>query len=249
MKKNIYYLLAHQDDEFGIFIDISSKIKNNNIHVFYLTSGYKKNISKLKLSIRDKESINVLKKIGVREKNIHFLGKQLDIRCNNLFLNMRIVYLKLLQHVKGSVPQELVTLAWEGGHEDHDACNLITRKIAMKLRILNCCREFSLYNAYDCKYLYFRVFNPLKKGTIIKTNFLKRLYYIMLLFSYRSQFKIWFGLYPFIIYHYLFYGYNYMQQLNQSKNIIKPHNGKLLYELRNFCDFKNFKSKTKSFLK
>ena len=56
MKKNIFYLFAHQDDEFGAYIDISSKIKNNNIYVIYLTSGYKKQIIKSKLSKRDKES-------------------------------------------------------------------------------------------------------------------------------------------------------------------------------------------------
>ena len=68
MKKNIFYLFAHQDDEFGIFIDILKKIKNNNIYVFYLTSGYKDKIHKLKLSKRDLESISVLKKIGVKKK-------------------------------------------------------------------------------------------------------------------------------------------------------------------------------------
>ena len=63
MKKNIFYLFAHQDDEFGVFIDIEKKILDYNIYVIYLTSGYSKKISKSKLS-RDKESIEVLSKIG-----------------------------------------------------------------------------------------------------------------------------------------------------------------------------------------
>ena len=95
MKKNIFYLFAHQDDEFGVYIDISNKIKKNNIYVIYLTSGYKNKIIKSKLSKRDKESLGVLKEIGVKEKNIYFFGKELDIKCNNLFLNMGKVYKKL----------------------------------------------------------------------------------------------------------------------------------------------------------
>ena len=66
---------------------------------------------------------------------------------------------------------------------------------------------------------------------------------------YRSQFKIWIGLYPFIIYHYLFKGYNCMLPLNKSKIITKPHKGQLLYELREYCSFKKFNFNTKLFLK
>ena len=249
MKKNIFYLFAHQDDEFGVYIDISNKIKKNNIYVIYLTSGYKNKIIKSKLSKRDKESLGVLKEIGVKEKNIYFFGKELDIKSNNLFLNMGKVYKKLKELMQKNNPHEIVTLAWEGGHEDHDACNIVARKIGFKFKIINECKEFSLYNAYKRNLFFFKVFNPLKNGKIIRANFYKRLFYIQCLFKYRSQLKIWFGLYPFIIYHYLFNGYNYMQPLNKSKNIVKPHKGMLLYEIRNFCTFKIFKSKTKTFYK
>ena len=68
MKKNIFYLFAHQDDEFGVYIDISNKIKNNNVYIVFLTSGYNKKIIKSELSKRDKESLAVLKKIGVKKK-------------------------------------------------------------------------------------------------------------------------------------------------------------------------------------
>ena len=92
MKKNILYLFAHQDDEFGTFIDISKKIKNYNIYVFYLTSGYSSKISKYKLLKRDKESIKVLHKLGVRKKNIIFLGKKLNIKVNRLYVNLSKAY-------------------------------------------------------------------------------------------------------------------------------------------------------------
>ena len=249
MKKNIFYLFAHQDDEFGVYIDISNKIKNNNVYIVFLTSGYNKKIIKSKLSKRDEESLAVLKKIGVKKKNIYFLGKELNIKCNKLYLKINEAYIKLKKLMKDNKPYQIVTTAWEGGQEDHDACNLIARKIALKFKIIKNSKEFSLYNAYNNNLIYFKVFNPLKKGKIIKASFFKRITHILYLFYYKSQLKIWIGLYPFIIYHYLFIGHNYMQPLNRSKKIIKPHKGKILYEIRNFCRFEVFKLKTKSFLK
>ena len=59
--------------------------------------------------------------------------------------------------------------------------------------------------------------------------------------------RIWFGLYPFIINHYLFKGFNFIENLETSNKIVKPHSGKLLYEKRNFCKFLTLKKKT-SFL-
>mgnify|MGYP001257411063 CR=1 FL=1 len=249
MKKNIFYLFAHQDDEFGIFIDILKKIKNNNIYVFYLTSGYKDKIHKLKLSKRDLESISVLKKIGVKKKNIKFIGKELDIRSNKLYSDIDKAYKAILKFTKKKIPHQIITLSWEGGHEDHDACNLLGRKIAFKFGIVKNSGEFSLYNAYKLRLIFFRVFNPInKKGNIIKINFYDRLFIIKLLFYYKSQFKIWIGLYPFVIFHYIFLGYNFIQPLNNCKSIEKPHTGKLLYESRKFCEFKDFKKKLIYFL-
>ena len=248
MKKNIFYIFAHQDDEFGVFIDIYKNLKKNNIFIFYLTNGSNKKINKYQLSTRDKESIKVLKKIGIKEKNIFFLGKQLNVFCNKLYLNIYKVYNELTRITKKIIPSKIITLSWEGGHEDHDACNLISRKLSFKYNIADLSNEFSLYNAYKKKIIFFRVFNPInKKGNFIKVNFLKRIFFIKLLFIYKSQIKVWVGLYPFIICHYLFLGYNFLQPLNKSKNIKKPHIGKLLYETRNFCSFHNFRNKVIKF--
>ena len=248
MKKNIFYLFAHQDDEFGVFIDLYKKINDYNIYIFYLTSGYKKKISASKLLERDKESINVLKKIGVKKNNINFFGRKLGIRCNKLYLNADRVYKEIINFSKKKTPHQIVTLAWEGGHEDHDACNLIARKVGYKFDIIKKSGEFSVYNAYKSNFIYFKVFNPIKKsGNYIRINITKRLFLIKLLFYYKTQIKIWVGLYPFIIFHYIFLGYNFIQPLNNEKVIKKPHSGKLLYEKRKFCQFQYFKKKLINF--
>ena len=45
------------------------------------------------------------------------------------------------------------------GHEDRDACNLIARKLANRFRVFDDSLQFSLYNAYETKLIYFKVFN------------------------------------------------------------------------------------------
>ena len=202
-------------------------------------------------SRRNNESLKVMQKLGIKRKNIFFIGSKHQILDNKLYLNINFIYDKILVISKSiGKPDSITTHSWEGGHEDHDACNLIGRKVAKKFKILEKSTQFSLYNAYNTSLIYFKVFNPIikNKGEKLFTNLKKRFFYIKLLFVYTSQIRVWVGLYPFIIYHYLFKGYNFIERLNSDNLIKKPHLQSLLYEKRNFCTFKKFKSKTKFFL-
>ena len=88
MKKKIFYLFAHQDDEFGIFIQIKKDLKKNELFIFYLTSGTDKKINRNELYLRDKESIKTLISLGVKKENIFFIGRKLGIKHNKLYLNV-----------------------------------------------------------------------------------------------------------------------------------------------------------------
>ena len=116
MKKNIFYFLAHQDDEFGCFIKLDQDISFENTYVFYLTSGGN-NISKRnRLSTRDKESLKTLKKLGLKKKNIFFLGRELSIDHYSLYLNLEKVYQKITEIIKKiGEPDSIITHSWEGG--------------------------------------------------------------------------------------------------------------------------------------
>lgn len=249
MKKKIFYFFAHQDDEFGIFVQIKNDVKKNEPFVFYLTSGTNKKLNKNKLFLRDKESIKVLTSLGVKKENIFFVGRKLDIDHNKLHLNVKKVTIFLEKYISNThKPSSIYTHSWEGGHEDHDTCNLIARRIKKKFKIKNCF-QFPLYNSFNTSIIFFKIFNPIKKKKIKKVfaSILDRIYYIKLLFYYKSQIKTWVGLYPFLIIHYFFKGYNLIEKLDTNKIIKKPHLGKLLYERRGFCKFENLKKKT-SFL-
>lgn len=246
MKKKIFYLFSHQDDEFGIFIQLKKDAKINDTFVFYLTSGTDKNIDKNRLYLRDKESIKTLTKLGVKKENILFVGREQNIKNNKLYLNAKKVITFFEKYIsKTKKPDVIYTHSWEGGHEDHDTCNLIARKLRIKYRIKNCF-QFSLYNSFNTSIFLYKVFNPISSEGVkrVYASISDRYFFIKLLFNYKSQIKTWIGLYPFIITHYLLKGFNILEQLN-SKNIIeRPHEGKLLYERRNFCKFSNLKKKT-----
>ena len=249
MKKKVFYLFAHQDDEFGIFIQLKKDARLNNTHIFYLTSGTDKNINKDKLYLRDKESIKTLIKLGIKKKNIHFIGRKLKIKHNKLYLNAIKIKIFFDKYISNIIkPDVIYTHSWEGGHEDHDTCNLIARNIRSKYKIKNC-YQFSLYNSFNTSVIFFKVFNPIEKknGKKVLASAIDRINFIRLLFNYTSQIKTWIGLYPFIIFHYLFKGYNFIEILNSNKTIQRPHMGNLLYERRGFCRFETLKKRT-SFL-
>ena len=251
MKKKIFYLFAHQDDEFGIFIQIKEELKKNELFIFYLTSGTDKKINKNELYLRDKESIKTLTSLGVKKENIFFVGRKLGIKHNKLYLNVKKVTIFLENFISNiHKPKIIYTHSWEGGHEDHDTCNLITRRLKERYKIKNCF-QFSQYNAFNTSIIFFKIFNPIKtkNGKKVYASLLDRIYFIKLLFNYKSQIKVWIGLYPFIITHYLIKGYNFIERLNSSKTIERPHSGKLLYEKRGFCKFEILKKRTNFLLK
>ena len=100
MKKNIFYFLAHQDDEFGCFAKLDQDISFENTYIFYLTSGGYNLSKRNKLSKRDIESIKTFKKLGLKRKNIFFLGRELSIDHYSLYLNLEKVYKKICKIIK-----------------------------------------------------------------------------------------------------------------------------------------------------
>lgn len=249
--KSLILILAHQDDEFGVYSQINSFKNKKKIYVFYMTSGFQYKISKVALSIRDKESLKVLNKLGIKKNNIFFIGRSLGISANQLHNYLNIAYQNVLKFCKKIKGQKIIlSHSLEGGHEDHDACFYLTKKILKSFDKTTTSFQFSLYNGKKMPFIFYRVFSPISEnGKIINypINFLCRLKFIYLLFFYKSQIKIWIGLYPFIIYKYLFNKINNIQVIKKNNIIKRPHKGKLLYEKRNFLKYNLFKKNIRKF--
>ncbi len=253
MKKNLVIVLAHQDDEFCIFNRIINFNYKKNIYIFYMTSGLNVNLNKKNFNKRDLESISVLKKLGVPIENIFFLGRKLSINNNKLYINLHKAYKELiinLKKIKGNIT--VFTHALEGGHEDHDACNYLIKIANFKYKFFKECYQFPAYNGKNLPFIFFRVLSPISENGKVykkKYKFFDRFKFIYFLFFYKSQLKIWIGLYPFIIFKYLFYKTDAIQKIKTNTLIRLPHKGKLLYEKRKYCTYKKFNNKILNFIK
>lgn len=237
------FLLAHQDDEIAIFNHIKNSLQSNNkTLIIYATNGrIKKKENSEIIEKRELESSYVLRKIGVKKKNIIFLGKKLNINSYELHLNLDIVYKKLnslIKKIQGKII--IYTNSWEGGNMDHDSCYIITLKLMSKFPRVIKAFQFAMYNSNKMLLKFYKAFSPIKNnGPLVKLdiNFKEKIKFICLLFSYKSQLKIWIGLYPFLILNILSNNYGYLQQIKRKKLLKKPHGNELWYEKRKFGSY------------
>ena len=113
------FLFAHQDDEFGIFQKIVDELHaGSHVCCAYLTQGGHSNSLAER---RNLESLSVLSKLGVSNKDIFFAGDTLRIRDGKLLENLDLAS-SWIQSWWSNYPQirSLYVPAWEGGHPDHD---------------------------------------------------------------------------------------------------------------------------------
>ncbi len=244
------FLFAHQDDEFGVFYEIHRLVsRGDKVIVAYLTSGTPDGNPS---PIRDAESISVLKKLGVSENNIIFLGTNAGIPDGHLCSHLDVAYRSITNLIaKASVPEKLYFHAWEGGHQDHDAVHLIGVVLGEHLGILERCHQFPLYTGVDLPSVFFRLFFCLPENGAPNLSIIpwrQRIEFIKLCFQYPSQLKTWVALFPFFLFHYVFFGTQILQGVSASQIRRPPHFGKLLYERRGFYSYKKFAKDARDFI-
>jgi LmbE family N-acetylglucosaminyl deacetylase len=253
MANNILFILCHQDDEMGLFNRIKSSVEQKkNVLIIFMTSGYDISIPKKKNTRRDIESISVLKKLGVKEKNIFFIGIKNNIKIYELYLHLDKSYKDLvliIRKLKGNTI--IFTHTWEGGNEDHDACHSIVLKLYSQIKKIKKCYQFSLYHGKNTPFNFFKVQDLFRKnGKIIKDKIstYNKLIFLKYLFYYKSQYKVWIGLYPFLIKNILFNKYGFLQIIKKNMKLKKPHKDKLLYERMRDNKYSNIISHINLFL-
>ncbi|MDY7577612.1 PIG-L family deacetylase [Herbaspirillum sp. RTI4] len=245
------FLFAHQDDEFGVFAEIERcLVHGDHVIIVYLTSG---ELTGQGSAQRDAESVNVLRKLGVLRQSIYFLGTSLVVPDGKLVEYLQPCHAALFDLCsKIGSPRHLYFLAWEGGHQDHDAVHLIGVALGVKLGILADCRQFPLYNGEGLKSSLFKLFAPLvENGPAITYTipWKNRFRYISYCLQYPSQFKTWVGLFPFLLFHYVFRGTQILQRISVGRLNDSAHPGAVLYARRGSYDPRNFIFHAKKFLR
>jgi len=244
------FIFAHQDDEFGVYAELTRLIKNGTkVIVVYLTSG---SLDGKPRPDRNNESLCVLENIGVMEENIYFLGTDLNIPAARMYEYLDTIYPKILKLINpmGNITS-LYFLSWEGGHQDHDATHIIGLALAKQLKILDHTFQFTLYSGHKLPWILFKVFSPLvSNGEFLtyKIPWGLRFKFIKYMFTYRSQFIPLVGLFPFFLFHLTFKGTQILQPVNINRILWQPHQGFLLYERRSKIQYDKFNTKVQKFI-
>ncbi|GBF48849.1 GlcNAc-PI de-N-acetylase family [Leptospira ryugenii] len=242
------YLLAHQDDE---LFYLPSLVHNSNITnslFYFLTDGSFYGANPIE---RDLETIRVLTSIGVPEKNVIFLHEELPILDTKLVHSLEIVFNYLSKSFKKLEVANLFTLDWEGGHPDHDACFLLGAALSKTFKKDNFF-SIPLYNAFESRKPFFKVMRPIRKSNEllrIKIPFRVACKVLFLIKNYRSQWKSWLGLFPFVFIQILINRSIVLLRNQPGWVCERPHQSELYYEMRNWIQYDQFIDAAHPFLK
>jgi LmbE family N-acetylglucosaminyl deacetylase len=235
----VVFLFAHQDDEFGVLHQIEQEVKfGASVYCVYTTTGV---VSGANPKQRNRESIEVLESLGVDSKRILFQGEILNIPDGQALDNVVALRTWLVNWIQNH--QSIRTLyvpAWEGGHPDHDILHAVAVKVMKNDLSRTVIWQYPLYNSYGLKWGFFKVLKPLAvNGKVLRQviPWPVRWRHLRLCLNYRSQVKSWLGLYPCVLWHYLFNGKQHLQQASPNRLSERPHSGQLYYEFRGFCEW------------
>jgi len=238
MRSSSVFLMAHQDDEFGVFSRIEREVRAGQwVRCIYVTDG----AATANSDRRDDESRVVLQKLGVAKNDILFLGGQLSIGDGQLYRHVEVFadwFDRFLDD--HTTLQNCFVPAWEGGHPDHDLLHAVAVELLAARGNLPKVWQYSLYNGQNCFGPFFRALSPLCENGLIDRQpiaWRARLRYVRLCLSYPSQWRSWLGLFPFVGGHYLCCGVQQLQQVSIDRLVQPPHQRPLYYERRNFLDW------------
>jgi LmbE family N-acetylglucosaminyl deacetylase len=242
------FLLAHPDDEFFCSVFIQDELaKERRVIVAYLTDGGWGGQS---VRRRIDESLAVLARLGVPSSDVHFVGAERSIPDGALPNHMQSAY-EAVKRVVGESDLRIYTTAWEGGHQDHDACHAIATRLALHHGVTEV-YQFPLYNAAGARPPLFNVMSALQANGCTEARMLtwsERASFLRNAFSYPSQWKTWLGLLPFATLRLLTEGRIIRQQVQGSRLHKRPHEGPLLYERRGHGKFAQIEQCVAAFMK
>lgn len=243
------FLFAHQDDEYGAFALIEAAVAAGRAPLcVYLTNG---DFGGQDPAVRNRESLGVLQRLGVPAADVVFLGGEEAISDGTLPRQLARAHAALARCLAARGPVDtLHVVAYEGGHQDHDAACAIAVALQRQGRV-RALRQFSLYQGRGLPGPLFRVLAPLSANgpvTVLRYGAGRRLAYLRHCLRYGSQWRTWLGLLPFVALHFLLRGVQASQALDPARLSSPPHEGAPLYDRRGFFRYAEFRSLCQRFL-
>jgi len=228
----ILFVFAHQDDEIAAASRIRRHVgRGDHVACVYLTDG----ATRVATAIRDRESRRVLAILGVDDVRFE------KIPDGELPANLH----RALDLLEREICDEVVTPAWEGGHQDHDAAFLVGAAFAKRRGIR--CIELPLYNGHRTFGPFFRVQHPVGDGwTSRRISWFRRTGDVLLCRYYKSQRNTWLGLMPLLL---MRPAREWIREGDVRRAQAPPHSGRLLYERRFRYPYSRFAAFAQAFLR
>ena len=220
--------------------------EGRSVHCAFLTDGTGHGSDS---AVRNAESRAVLTSLGVPKENILFLGTENHLADGALFRNVDRGYDVLEEATRSLVLDEILCLAWEGGHPDHDASHLVALAVARRRGVLENTWQFSIYNGRKGRGRLFRVMSPIEGGEI-RTHTLslaEGMRLGLLPFAYPSQRRTWLGLLPGAFLQLALLRRESSMRVTLEAARQRPHEGRLFYERRFGVTFSEFQGATRAF--
>jgi LmbE family N-acetylglucosaminyl deacetylase len=233
---NVVFVFAHQDDEIALASRIRHCVaRGDRVTCLCLTDG----AFAVPAAVRDAESRRLLAALGAGALRV---GQE-RIRDGTLVEHLDRALELVAQYASDA--DEIVTLAWEGGHQDHDAAHLVAAVFARKRGIR--CLEMPLYNGHNAFGPFFRVAHPVGEGwTSRKISWREKFANVWLVRFYPSQRRTWLGLMPQML---LARARELTREADLSRVASPPHPGPLLYERRFHYPYERFAAHAAEFLR
>jgi len=240
------FLFPHQDDEYFAIPSLLDD-PTQSICIFLTKGSFYGSDS----TQRNFESLSVLLKLNIPKENIIFLNEILNIEDTKLVFGQEEVLQWIVQKYtndSGQALSSIYTTAFEGGHPDHDSAAMISMALGKILQIP--VFYFFTYHSHPFLPYFFRVAKPFKNLKTselkIKSPNLKFTQYLLFL-KYKSQWKTWIVLAPFLWVRYFLTRKYYLYSPTSIDFHLPPHPEKLYYEFRNWMSFTFFTQTTKEF--
>lgn len=192
-KSRRLFLLAHPDDE--IFaLPLLFEPGFENVMLFLATQGCDHRLNEAQ------EAVQYLQAKGVDVSILPIAFPSSDGLLHLDFLTERLDQLvKLVTRIN---PNQILTTCYEGGHQDHDTTAVLGYVISRELKT-----SFGMFTAYRNSkrvFPHFQVLSRINNAQAINfSSVLLTIVSLNLMRIYRSQWRTWMGLGPFIVWNFL----------------------------------------------
>ena len=241
-------ILAHCDDELFLY-PLLKYLLPEDTYFFFLTASCRVNGSE---DARRAESLRFLMLHGFLAGNIYFIGEMASATDGELYMCLNLVDSLLNAFLVRLGIKSIISVSYEGGHHDHDACFILAHSNAVKLS--SEIFSYPLYNSANT--LFFRVMDDAMIQSYTMSSAIKLRYsmnevfsFLKSVFIYKSQWRTFLGLLPGLVRNVILRRNFTLRKVEAFDWRTRAHSGELFYERRFKISYSEVSMAFENFLK